>query len=203
MSEEAYGGRRYYGKFKGFVRLNNDPENRGRIRVYCPQVMGPVDDIQHWLHWADACLPWLGGINTLDFGPPSTKAQNAGVEVGVWVEFEDGIPDFPIWVGTWIPAPTPTDTNAQLDLTDASGITGGSLITNPPAGSDLDALNPPAPVLDSPETRIMTKEGRDLVFGCKGGGYIILGPSGAHITGCQITMNGRLMDASSSDKAVG
>lgn len=193
----------YFGKYKAYVRQNDDPENRGRIRCFCPQVMGPIDDDRHWLGWADPCLPWMGGINTLDFGAPYTKQQNGGVEVGVWVEFEGGQPDFPIWVGTWLPAPVPTAPNAQLDLSAADGLTGGTVLTNPPAGSNVAALNPPRPRVDEQETRMMTKEGRDLVLGCKNGGYLILGPSGAHIVAAQMTINGRLMDASTAESVVG
>lgn len=201
--DEPYTGPKYHGKYKGFVRANNDPERRGRVRCYCPQVMGPFDDEHHWLGWAEPCLPWMGGINTLDFGPPFTKDQNEGVEVGVWLEFEGGSPDFPIWVGTWLPAKTPTSPNAQIDLHNAAGLTGGSLLANPPPGSNVAAINPPAPLPDDNETRVLTKDGRDIVIGSKNGGYIILGPSGAHIVGVQVTLNGRLMDASSADKVVG
>jgi len=201
--DEAVEGRKYLGKYKGWVRANDDPERRGRVRCYCPQVMGPIDDEPHWLGWAEGCLPWLGGINTLDFGPPLTKQQNGGVDVGVWLEFEGGNPDFPVWVGTFIVAPTPTSPNAQLDLNDAAGATGGSLIQNPPAGSDLAALSPPKPLPNENETRMLTKRGRDLVLGSKEGGYIILGPHGVSVVGPQVLLNGRLMDASSSDSAVG
>jgi hypothetical protein len=195
---ERHQGATYPGKYKAFVRRNDDPENRGRLRCYCPQVMGSPDDETRWLGWAEPCFPWIGGINTLDFGSPYTKQQNGGVEVGVWLEFEGGNPDFPVWVGTWLPAPVATDPNAQLDLLAAAGNSGGSLLDHAPAGSNLAALNPPAPIVGEQETRLMTKEGRDLVLGCKGGGYVILGPSGVHFVGVQVTSNGRLFDASSS-----
>lgn len=199
---EAYTGPKYFGKYKGFVRRNDDPENRGRLMLYCPQVMGTKDDADHWVGWAEACLPWVGGLNTIDFGPPSTKDQNEGLEVGVWVEFEGGIPDFPVWVGTFIPAPLSTSPGAQLNLTDAAGITGGTILSNPPAGSTLGDLNPPKPILNR-ETRLMTKKGRDLVLGSQKGGYMILGASGVHLVGVQVTLNGRLMTASTSDSVVG
>lgn len=192
----------YYGKYKGFVRDNADPEKRGRIRCFCPQVMGPVDGASHWLHWAEPNFPWLGGINTLDFGPPLTKVQNGGVEIGIWVEFEGGNVDFPIWTGTWIPAPTPTDTNAQIDLADAGGLTGGSIVDSPPAGSTLEDLNPPQPQANTDETRFLVKEGREIMLGSKNGGYILIGPYGVAINGVQVLMNGKLSNASAADKVV-
>ena len=204
MHEDEFAeGRKYHGKYKGFVRRNDDPEKRGRIICYCPQVMGPVDDVTHWLHWAEPCFPWLGGINTLDFGPPYTKEENGGVEVGVWLEFEGGNADFPIWVGTWIPAETTASDFAQQDLTAAEATTGGSIFTNPPAGSDLDAIKNLKPIKGEHEARFLTKKGRDIIIGSAQGGYMLLGPSGVHVVGAQITLNGRLMDADASDSVVG
>jgi len=201
--EDAAPPRLYYGKYKGYVRDNADPEKRGRIRCFVPQVMGDEDDADHWTGWALPNFPWMGGINTLDFGSPLTKEQNNGVEIGVWIEFEGGEPDFPIWTGTWIPAPTPTDPNAQQDLSQAATQNGGSLIDDPPPGSSLDALNPMQPVPNSDETRILVKKGRDIYIGSVKGGGIVLGPSGVHLVGPQVTINGRLMDSDSADKAVG
>ena len=191
------------GKVKALVRDNADPENRGRIRCYCPSVMGTSDDASHWTGWAEPCFPWLGGLNTLDSGSPLTKVQNGNQEVGVWLEFEQGHPDFPIWVGTWIPAPTTTSPFAQQDITDAPTQNGGSIIDSPPAGSNVSALNPLAPVPNANEARLVTKPGRDIFIGSVGGGGILIGPSGVHITGLQATINGRAIDANPSDEVQG
>ena len=203
IGEDGAAPRLYFGKYKGYVRRNDDPERRGRVRCYCPQVMGLKDDSQHWLGWAEPCLPWMGGINTLDFGPPYTKEQNGGVEVGVWIEFEGGQVDFPIWVGTWLPAPAKDSIHAQHDLAQAQGTVGGSLIENPPEGSEVEALNPPRPIMNQPETRMMAKAGRDIVIGSAQGGYIILGPHGISLVGPQVILNGRLMDASVAESVIG
>lgn len=203
MREEGNEPRRYFGKYKGYVRRNDDPEGRARVMAFCPQVMGPEDDEQHWLGWAEACLPWVGGLNTLDFGSPHTKEQNGGVEVGVWLEFEGGLVDFPIWVGTFIPAPTRTDKNAQLDLENAAALPGGSILSGPPPGSSVGALNPPKPIPGADEVRLYAKEGRDIIIGVQGGGCLVLGPSGAHLTGVQVSLNGRVMEASTTDSVTG
>ena len=188
--------REYFGKYKGFVRDNADPERRGRVRCYCPQVMGLTDAPNHWTGWAEPCLPWLGGINTLDFGPPLMKSQNGNVEVGVWLEFEAGDVDFPIWVGTWLPAPTILDPNAQQDLTQAGGTTGGAIVDNPPPGSSVSDINPLSPDPNSNETRMLTKKGREILLGSVQGGSIALGPYGVAITGINVTINGRVINAS-------
>lgn len=80
---------RYWGKYKAFVRDLADPEKRGRIRVHCPAVMGTKDDKSTWLDWALPCF------SSSLFDLPPDKS-------GVWVEFENGQPGFPIWAGRWL-----------------------------------------------------------------------------------------------------
>lgn len=188
----------YQGKFKGYVRDAVDPENRGRLRCYCPQVMGTVDDKDHWTGWAMPCLPWMGGVNTLDFGSPQPKSIT-GVEAGVWLEFEGGNPDFPIWVGTFIPAPTVDDPNAQQDLAAAAGDVGGSIVQNPPSGSDTADINPLKPQPAENETRMVVKKGRELTILSDQGGSITVGAYGVSIQGLAITINGVVMNASKAD----
>lgn len=199
--------KKYFGKYKGYIRDNADPQNRGRVRCFCPQVMGPQDDAEHWLGWAEGNFPWMGGINTIDFGAPYTKEQQItafGSEyIGVWIEFEQGQVDFPIWCGTWLVAPTPTSENAQQDLTNAATLPGGDIVDNPPAGSALDALNPPKPDVPSTETRLMVKAGREIIIGSVDGGSILIGPYGVSINGVQILENGRMTTASTADGVVG
>jgi len=79
---------RYLGKYTGFVSDNSDPENRGRLRVKVPSVLGP-DVISGW---ALPCAPFGGQAGQGFFFVPEVGA-------GVWVEFEGGDPDYPIWSG--------------------------------------------------------------------------------------------------------
>ncbi len=76
----------FYGKYRGTVVLNVDPEQRGRIMVQVPDVTGPLLS-----SWAMPCVP-VAGINMGIFTVPPIGA-------GVWIEFERGDPDYPIWVG--------------------------------------------------------------------------------------------------------
>jgi hypothetical protein len=80
---------KYYGKFRGFVNDNKDPQQRGRLKVTVPSVMG--DEV---LAWALPCFPF-GGLNNQGlFMVPEANAQ-------VWVEFEEGDLNRPIWTGTF------------------------------------------------------------------------------------------------------
>lgn len=190
-------GVKYFGKYKGFVRDNSDPEGRGRLRVFCPQVMGDEsDNPQGWLGWAEACMPWLGGFTLVDNAVPYTKAQNGGEDVGVWVEFEAGDVDHPIWIGTFIVAPINDRVRSQTPAESMAAVTGGSLVDNPPPGSNVAAINPAVPIKNNREIRLMAKEGTDIVIGSESGGAIIIGPSGVNSVGPFVRANGRILEAS-------
>ena len=75
-----------YGKYRGTVMNNVDPMRIGRLQAAVPDVAGFVPST-----WAMPCLP-LAGINAGLFTVPMIGS-------GVWIEFEHGDPDFPIWVG--------------------------------------------------------------------------------------------------------
>jgi len=77
---------RHYGKFRGTVVNNVDPMQIGRLQVMVPDVSNVMLS-----SWAMPCVP-VAGINMGIFTVPLIGA-------GVWVEFEQGDPDYPVWVG--------------------------------------------------------------------------------------------------------
>jgi hypothetical protein len=79
-------GRKYYGKYRGVVLNNIDPKLEGRLMVQVPDVAGLVPTT-----WAAPCVP-IAGIQNGMFALPIIGS-------GVWVEFEQGNPKYPIWVG--------------------------------------------------------------------------------------------------------
>jgi len=80
------GDKKFFGKYRGTVINNIDPLQIGRIQVIVPDVSNLVPT-----SWAMPCLP-VTGINMGVFTVPVIGS-------GVWVEFEQGDPDYPIWVG--------------------------------------------------------------------------------------------------------
>ncbi len=78
----------FYGKYRGSVTDNQDPLMLGRIKARVPDVTGDQET-----GWAMPCAPF-GGSATGFFALPTVGA-------GVWIEFEYGDPDYPIWVGCW------------------------------------------------------------------------------------------------------
>jgi hypothetical protein len=84
--DESEGLKQYYGKYRGTVINNVDPEQRGRILAMVPDVLGLTPS-----SWAMPCLPITGKQNGIYAVPM--------IGDGVWIEFEQGDPDYPIWVG--------------------------------------------------------------------------------------------------------
>ncbi len=81
---------RYHGKYRGLVVDNDDPQRLGRLRVQVPSVLGD----QVVTGWALPCVPYGGHAGQGWFALPDPGA-------GVWVEFEEGDLEFPVWVGTF------------------------------------------------------------------------------------------------------
>ena len=80
---------RHYGKYRGVVTRNDDPQRLGRIRTRVPRLL---DDVE--LGWALPCAPYGGRADQGLFAVPDVGAS-------VWVEFEAGDLDSPVWSGTW------------------------------------------------------------------------------------------------------
>ena len=96
---------RYFGKYRAFVVDNADPEKLGRLKLQVPSVLG--EDVV--TGWALPCVPYGGKENLgLVFIPEK--------DAGVWVEFEEGDLEFPIWVGTfWSKPGGETETPVTVD----------------------------------------------------------------------------------------
>ncbi len=81
--------RTFYGKFRGTVLDNLDPMLRGRLLLMVPDVtdLAPTS-------WAEPCVPLAGPT-----GLPMGVYMVPPIGAGVWVEFEQGDPSKPVWVG--------------------------------------------------------------------------------------------------------
>lgn len=86
MKTKKKGGN-YYGKFRGTVLSNVDPRSVGRLLVEVPDLgLFPSS-------WALPSFPFSG--RSMGFW---TLPQ---IGAGVWVEFEQGDSNYPIWSGCW------------------------------------------------------------------------------------------------------
>jgi hypothetical protein len=81
--------KKFWGKYRGTVINNLDPLQRCRLQCMVPDVLSVVPST-----WAEHCAPLAGPT-----GPPMGIHVIPPIGAGVWVEFEHGDPDYPIWVG--------------------------------------------------------------------------------------------------------
>ncbi|HUO55497.1 MAG TPA: phage baseplate assembly protein V [Rhodoblastus sp.] len=111
---------KFFGKYRGTVVSNGDPELRGRLMVQAPAALGSSQV------WALPCAPY-GGKGVGFFTMPPIGAN-------IWVEFEGGNPENPIWSGCFwalgefpaamaIPLQKVFKTDAvTITITDAPGV---------------------------------------------------------------------------------
>ncbi len=81
-------GTTYYGKYRAIVTDVDDPQNACRVRATVPAVLG-----DHPCAWAMPAAPFAGDGHGFVMLPE--------IGSGVWIEFEAGKLDNPIWSGGW------------------------------------------------------------------------------------------------------
>jgi Type VI secretion system/phage-baseplate injector OB domain len=129
--------RTFYGKYRGQVFDNEDPQLLGRLQAFVTDVLGETPTT-----WALPCLPMAGT------GTPMGVFCVPPIGAGVWIEFEHGDPDKPIWSGCWYSegmqpvlaplSPPPvsqmviqTQLGTTLSLSDLPAPPGGILLKTP------------------------------------------------------------------------
>jgi hypothetical protein len=147
------GAKRYYGKYRGSVFANIDLEQIGRIQVTVPDVFGDEPSP----NWAMPCVP-AGGSQSGFFIVPPVGSQ-------VWVEFEQGDPNYPIWTGGfWGRGEVP-----ELAFSPPAIPPGQNIVLQTP-GQSVIALSDSAP---TPETGgIVLKSGGAMILVNETGIYI-------------------------------
>ena len=77
---------KFFGKYRGVVTNNVDPMQIGRVRAQVPDVFGTEESA-----WAMPSVPSNVSGKVGSFLPK--------IGAAVWIEFEQGYPDRPIWAG--------------------------------------------------------------------------------------------------------
>jgi uncharacterized protein involved in type VI secretion and phage assembly len=107
--------RRVYGKHRAIVIDNEDPEHLGRLKL-----SSPVFGKDNTGGWATPCVPYAGDANQGMLFIPEKGAA-------VWLEFEAGDIDRPLWVGSYW---SKTDGESELPKpNDADGVEEGEVQT--------------------------------------------------------------------------
>lgn len=144
-------GTKFYGKYRGTVTNNIDPEQRGRLQIIVPDVTNFIPST-----WAMPCFPWAGAQMGVYLIPP--------VGAGVWVEFEQGKLEDPIWVGCWWGSTPEVPTTASGQTTPGSpvmviqSLTQGSLII-----SDV-----PVPPMTAPGVMVNSGQASSITVDAQG-----------------------------------
>lgn len=107
--------RQFFGKYRGQVTSSKDPNFLGRIQVSVPAVLGDTKE-----SWAMPCVPYAGKDIGLLMVPP--------VGTNIWVEFEGGDPDYPIWSGCFwgkgeLPKNAQIEDPAEVQVFQTEGVT--------------------------------------------------------------------------------
>jgi Type VI secretion system/phage-baseplate injector OB domain len=156
--------KRFFGKYRGSVAENLDPLEQGRLIVRVPDVFGILTS-----NWALPCVPLAGPMMGTSFVPPPVGAS-------VWVEFEQGDPQKPIWVGCFWDAPytlglmglvaglAPTPAVTVETLTSGIGVsdaptlppTAGNVSLYAAKGATSISLNPAGVTITAPTVKIVT-----------------------------------------------
>ena len=159
---------RYYGKYRAVVLDNVDPLRLGRVQVQVPDVLGAGVG-----HWAMPCVP-LAGHQSGVFLLPQVGAP-------VWVEFEQGDAELPIWAGGyWLDA-------AELPPLAHAGLTiAPSLVLQTPSQNAIAISD-----LPGPDGGILLKTQSGAMIAINDAGITISNGRGASIvlSGPMVTVN--------------
>ena len=155
---------KHFGKYRGTVLNNIDPMQLGRIQVMIPDVLGTTPS-----NWAMPCVPLAGNQMGVYLVPQ--------VGSSVWMEFEQGNADDPIWTGSfWSNA-------AQVPALGLSGIpTDPSIVVQSALQNCFAISDAPGPaggiMLRSAEgASIIVNDTGIYIQNGKGASLVLLGPT--------------------------
>ena len=101
----------YFGKYRGIVTDNRDPQKKGRLKARVPSLRGDNEST-----WALPCVPYAGDRVGWFMMPPE--------DASVWIEFENGDWDSPIWSGCfWDQDDEPPASDPDTKMIKTNGVT--------------------------------------------------------------------------------
>ncbi|HEX8448118.1 MAG TPA: phage baseplate assembly protein V [Allosphingosinicella sp.] len=160
---------RFLGKYRATVLLNVDPEQRGRLQLMIPDVLGEIPST-----WAEACVPLAGPT-----GPPMGVYMVPPIGAGVWAEFEQGDLNYPIWTGCRWGAQSDVPTLAKAGLPVSPSIVMQTLGQHVVVISDM----PPTPVTggimlqSATKATILVNDSGIYISNGKGASINLVGPT--------------------------
>jgi hypothetical protein len=160
----------YFGKYRGKVEDNADPMKLGRVRVSVPAILGVGK-----LTWAMPCSPYAGK-NVGFFALPPVGSN-------IWVEFEGGNLDYPIWSGCfWGEGEVPVDpVEEQVKMLKTEGIEIRFSDASKKGGLNIEVGSPS---VSKAGKMVFSSEGIEITFDnstikLTSKGIEVIGPSGS------------------------
>jgi uncharacterized protein involved in type VI secretion and phage assembly len=155
---------KYLGKYRATVLNNIDPMQKGRIQCTVPDVLNVLPST-----WALPCVP-VAGIQTGLFTLPPIGA-------GVWVEFEQGDPDYPIWVGGYWGDPAEVPALALTVPPGVFGMTIQTTLQNALVISDLPGPTGGIMLKSTAGATLIVNDTGIYIQNGKGASLTLIGPS--------------------------
>lgn len=155
---------KYFGKYRGTVINNLDPMQMGRIQAMVPDVSNFIPT-----SWAMPCVPVAGlqmGVFTL---PP--------IGAGVWIEFEQGDPDYPVWVGCFYGSAAEVPALARTVPPAVSGITLQTMLQNGIVVSDLPGPTGGIMLKSATGATLIVNDTGIYIQNGKGASIVLVGPN--------------------------
>jgi uncharacterized protein involved in type VI secretion and phage assembly len=163
MSNGNYDGK-HFGKYRGMVLNNIDPMQMGRLQVQVPDVTGLAP-----ASWAMPCAPVAGIQNGL-FALPIIGS-------GVWVEFEHGDIDYPIWVGCFWGSAAEVPALARATPPALSSITMQTQLQNGITISDLPGPSGGIMIKSATGATLIVNDTGIYIQNGKGASIVMTGPT--------------------------
>lgn len=155
---------RFYGKHRGLVVNPIDPMQIGRIQVMVPSVSNVMLS-----SWAMPCAP-VAGIQHGQFAVPPVGSN-------VWVEFENGDPDYPIWVGCFWGTAAEVPALARLVPPAVPGITLQTVLQNGIVISDVPGPTGGIMLKSTTGATLIVNDTGIYIQNGKGASIVMVGPT--------------------------
>jgi hypothetical protein len=156
--------KKYLGKYRGTVVNNVDPMQIGRIQVLVPDVSNIAIS-----SWAMPCLP-VGGMQMGIYSVPPIGA-------GVWIEFEQGDPDYPIWTGCFYGTAAEVPVLSHMVPPVVPGITLQTVLQNGIVISDVPGPTGGIVLKSTTGAMIIVNDTGIYIQNGKGASIVMVGPT--------------------------
>lgn len=155
---------KFFGKYRGTVINNVDVMQMGRIQAIVPDVSAVAPT-----SWCLPCVP-VAGVQTGVFTVPPIGA-------GVWIEFEQGDPDYPIWTGCYWGSAAEVPAMAHLVPPALFGITMQTTLQNGIVISDVPGPTGGIMLKSTTGATIIVNDTGIYIQNGKGASIVMTGPT--------------------------